>query len=363
MMLAVQSRIRTKGAEISGIRVNHWVAGSAGTGWELVEGIWASSADATGEGVPGKWGFEGEPQAGLIVVAMPTMPAVRDAPMPDHPATPPVLAEIIARKREEVEELRARVSMTELEGMVAQEEAPRNFFAAVTRPRNRFDTAVIAEVKRQSPSAGLIRPEYAGEGFRPEDIARTYERAGAAALSCLTDERFFGGHISFIRRIKDAVDLPVLRKDFIIDPIQLWESRAAGADAVLLIAECLTESMLVDLLILSQQLQLTVLLEVHDVEQLLRVRPHIGFPHRSYALLGINNRDLTTMKVDLNHTLRLVDLVDDRSILVSESGISSADDIVRLQAQNVRIVLVGEHLMREKDPGSALAKLLQPRFR
>jgi indole-3-glycerol phosphate synthase len=290
------------------------------------------------------------------------MAPVKDTPSPDRPTPPPVLAEIIAHKLEEVEELRSRVTLTELEGMVAQEEAPRNFFAAVTRQRNRFETSVIAEVKRQSPSAGLIRPEYAGGGFKPEEVARTYEANGASAISCLTDERFFGGHLSFIRRIKEAVGLPVLRKDFIVDPLQLWESRAAGADAVLLIAECLTESMLVDLLILSQQLQLTVLLEVHDVEQLLRVRPHIGFPHRSYALLGINNRDLTTMKVDLNHTLRLVDLVDDRSILVSESGITSADDVVRLQAQDVRIVLVGEHLMRQADPGAALASLLRPKF-
>lgn len=239
------------------------------------------------------------------------MPAVTRQPdQPDHPPpeggrppgdghdVPPALAEIVARKREEVAALKASTTMAELEAMVAQEEAPRNFFSAVTRRRNRFDTAVIAEVKRQSPSAGLIRPEYAGDRFRPELVAQAYERAGAAAISCLTDERFFGGSLSYIRRIKDAVSLPVLRKDFIIDPIQLWESRAAGADAVLLIGECLTESTLVDCLILAQQLQLTVLLEVHDVEQLLRVRPHVGFPHRSYALLGINNRDLRTMTVD-----------------------------------------------------------------
>lgn len=250
--------------------------------------------------------------------------------------------------------------MAEMEALVAQEDPPRNFFAAVTRHKDRFDTAVIAEVKRMSPSAGLIRPEYAGDGFEPEVIARKYHRAGAAAISCLTDERFFGGHLSYIKRIREAIPLPVLRKDFIIDPWQLWESRAAGADAVLLIAECLPEADLIDLLILAQQLQLTVLIEVHDVENLLRVRPHVGFPHRSYALLGINNRDLTTMQVDLNHTLRLLDLVDDRSILVSESGIKTPDDLVRLQAADVRIVLVGEHLMRQDDPGKALGELLGP---
>lgn len=252
--------------------------------------------------------------------------------------------------------------MSELEALVAQADPPRNFFRAVTRHPDAVHFSVIAEVKRKSPSAGLIRPEYEGDGFQPETIARAYYDNGAVAISCLTDERYFGGHLSFIERIKAAVPLPVLRKDFIIDPWQLWESRAAGADAVLLIAECLNESQLVDLLILSQQLQLTTLLEVHDMENLLRVRPHIGFPHPGYALLGINNRDLNTMRVDLSHTLRLADLVDDRSILVSESGIRSRDDLLRLRSVGVRIALVGEHLMRQDDPGAALAALTRSAF-
>ncbi len=242
--------------------------------------------------------------------------------------------------------------------MVAQEEPPRNFFAAVTRPSNLANVSVIAEVKRKSPSAGLIRPEYDGHRFDPADIARKYRAGGASAISCLTDERFFGGNLEFIRTIKEAVGLPVLRKDFIVDPYQLWESRAAGADAVLLIAEALTEAEIVDMLILGQQLQLTVLLEVHSMDNLLRVRPHIGFPHPSYMLLGINNRDLSTMTVDLNHTLRLAELVEDRSVLVSESGIRSHRDLMRLHAAGVRIALVGEHLMKQDDPGDALYRLL-----
>lgn len=242
--------------------------------------------------------------------------------------------------------------------MVAQAEPPRNFFSAVTRHPGAHHTSIIAEVKRKSPSAGLIRPEYASDTFRPEDIARQYADAGARAISCLTDEADFGGRLEFIERIKAAVDLPVLRKDFIVDPWQLWESRAHGADAVLLIAECLTESEIVDMLILAQQLQLTVLLEVHEMESLLRVRPHIGFPHPGYGLLGINNRDLSTMKVSLNHTLRLVDLVDDRDILVSESGITTRADLDRLREAGVRIALVGEHLMRQERPGEALRTLL-----
>jgi indole-3-glycerol phosphate synthase len=270
----------------------------------------------------------------------------------------PVLREIVDHKREEVARAKAELTMAELEALVAQEDPPRNFFTAVTRHPSPTHTAVIAEIKRRSPSAGLIRAEYEGDGFRPEVIARTYHSAGASAISCLTDEKFFGGHLSFIRRIKDEVPLPVLRKDFIVDPWQLWESRAAGADAVLLIAECLNEGELVDMLILAQQLQLTVLLEVHEMDNLLKVRPHVGFPHPSYALLGINNRDLSTMSVDLNHTLRLVDLVDDRGVLVSESGIQTPRDLARLRAVGVRIVLVGEHLMRQDDPGAALRELL-----
>ncbi|MBX3388348.1 MAG: indole-3-glycerol phosphate synthase TrpC [Phycisphaeraceae bacterium] len=274
---------------------------------------------------------------------------------------PSVLTEIVEHKRAELVKAKEALPLSELEAMVAQEESPRNFFAAVThRQNNPFDTAIIAEVKRRSPSAGLIRREFEGDSFRPEDIARKYHAAGAAAISCLTDREYFGGDLSFIQRIKAAVPLPVLRKDFIIDPYQLWEARAFGADAVLLIAECLAEGEMLDLMILAQQLQLTVLLEVHDMENLLRVRPHVGFPHRGYGLLGINNRNLATMEVDLNHTLRLADLVEDRSILVSESGIRTSADLARFRSQGIRIVLVGEHLMRQPDPGEALSNMLNP---
>lgn len=276
---------------------------------------------------------------------------------------PPGLQEIVAHKRAEVEAGKARTPLAELEAMVAQADPPRNFFRAVTRHPDAIHFSIIAEIKRRSPSAGLIRPEYDGDSFKPESIADAYWRHGAAAISCLTDERFFGGHLSYIERVRAAVPLPVLRKDFIIDPWQLWESRAAGADAVLLIAECLNQSELVDLMILAQQLQLTVLVEAHEMESLLRVVPHAGFPHAGYFLLGINNRDLATMRVDLSHTLRLVgavgDLVGDRSIIVSESGIRTRDDLLRLRAEGVRIALVGEHLMRQPDPGKALAEMLK----
>lgn len=274
-------------------------------------------------------------------------------------AMPTSLAEIIEHTRLELAELKAKTPLAELEALVAQADPPRNFFTAVTRRAHAAGTSVIAEVKRRSPSAGLMREEYAGDGFRPESIARGYFENGASAISCLTDKKFFGGDLSYIERIREAVPLPILRKDFIIDPWQVWESRAAGADAVLLIAECLNESELVDLLILSQRLQMTVLLEVHDLESLLRVRPHIGFPHPGFCLLGINNRDLRTMRVDLGHTLRLADLVEDKGVLVSESGIRTGADLRRLRSVDVRCVLVGEHLMRSPDPGRALASLLE----
>ncbi len=277
------------------------------------------------------------------------------------PAMTGVLQKIVVAKQREIALAKQAVSFAELEAMVAQAEPPRNFFAAVTRHPIANHTSIIAEVKRASPSAGLIRPEYGNDDlFSPERIAEQYQQAGASAISCLTDRDFFKGDLSYIERIKAAVALPVIRKDFIIDPYQLWQSRAAGADAVLLIAECLTEAMLVDLLILAQRLQLTVLLEVHSLDNLLRVRPHVGFPHPGYCLLGINNRNLKTMKVDLANTLRLADMVEQREILVSESGITAQSDLKKLRDEDVRIVLVGEHLMKHEHPGEALHRLLEP---
>lgn len=275
-------------------------------------------------------------------------------------AMPVTLEEIVAHKREEVARAAAQVSLEEMRERALRTEQPRNFFRAVTRQRTSNSTAIIAEIKRRSPSAGLLRPEYEGEGFQPERFALRYAQCGASAISCLTDEKFFGGAPEFIARVKAAAPIPVLRKDFIVDPWQIWESRALGADAVLLIAECLTESQIVDMLILSQQLGMTTLLEVHEPDNLLRVRHHIGFPHPAFGLLGINNRNLRTMRTDLSQTLRLAELVEDRSVLVSESGISIPRDLSRLRSVGVRIALVGEHLMRQDDPGEALLDLLGP---
>ncbi len=211
-------------------------------------------------------------------------------------------------------------------------------------------------MKKASPSAGVIRAD-----FDPVRIARAYAEAGADALSVLTDEKYFQGKLEYIHAVRDAVKLPVLRKDFIIDSYQVYESRAAGADAVLLIAECLETSQLIDLQILATELNLTTLIEVHDIDNLMRMRDHvIGFPHRSYSLLGINNRDLRTFKTDLGTTLRMADLVEDRSVLVSESGIHTRDDVTKLAAAGVGAVLVGESLMRSPDIAGKIAELFGP---
>ena len=262
-----------------------------------------------------------------------------------------ILAQIVANKRVEVARCKQQTPESEVERAAEAMPSPRNFFAAVTQPKG--DLRVIAEIKRASPSAGVIR-----EDFDPVAIARTYYENGAAALSCLTDEKYFQGSLDDLRAVRAAVPLPVLRKDFIVDTYQVYESRAAGADAILLISECLEEAMLVDLLILATKLKLTTLVEVHDVENLLKVRPHLGFPHPTYTLLGINNRNLKTMTTDLAHTLRLLDMVEDTSILVSESGIASADDVARLRGAGVNRILVGEHLMRSEDVGGALRELM-----
>ncbi len=273
------------------------------------------------------------------------------------------LGEIVEHKRREVEESKKRTSIETLRERIAELGRPRNFFKSVVRARPPSQTAVIAEIKRRSPSmkseGGWIRPEYARDEFDPAAIARQYHAAGAAAISCLTDEKYFAGSLDYIHRVRDAVPLPVLRKDFIIDSWQVWESRAAGADAILLIAECLNQSELLDLMILAREMQLTTLVEAHSVDNLLRILPHIGFPSRSYSLVGINNRDLGTMQTSLSHSTRLAAMVEDTSVLVSESGISTPDDLARLRAVGVHIVLVGESLMREESPGNALKTLLR----
>lgn len=262
-----------------------------------------------------------------------------------------ILQEIVEHKKGEVQAAKAATPEADLIRQAEDMPVPRNFFAALTRPTG--ELRVIAEVKRASPSAGLIR-----EDFDPVAIAQAYADNGAAAISCLTDAKYFQGSLDYLRQIKSAVSLPVLRKDFIIDPYQIYEARAAGADAVLLIAECLTEPLLMDLLILASELKLTTLLEVHDLESLVQIKRHLTFPRAGYTLLGINNRNLRTMTTDLAHTTGILHEVPDKSVLVSESGIRTHEDIKHLAKHNVHRVLVGEHLMRQPDPGKALSELM-----
>jgi indole-3-glycerol phosphate synthase len=256
-----------------------------------------------------------------------------------------ILDEIIQHKRAEIAQRKAEIPLEALKETIATLGRPRNFFHAVTRKPTKKPLNLIAEVKKASPSAGVIRAD-----FDPVKIAQEYASAGADALSVLTDEKFFHGKLSYLHEIRDVVKLPVLRKDFLIDPWQVYESRAAGADAILLIAECLTTNEMIDLQILATELNLTTLIEVHDIANLMRVRDNvIGFPHRSYSLLGINNRDLRTFKTDLGTTLRVAELIDDKDVLVSESGINTREDVKKLTDAGVRAVLVGESLMRSDD--------------
>lgn len=290
----------------------------------------------------GIWGLTGRffPKSRLLYRNSAILPPMSD-----------MLAQIVADKREEVEEaLRAR-PLDAVKAAAAEADPPRNFFAATTRPRKTL--RVIAEIKKASPSAGVIR-----EDFDPVALAKAYHQNGAAAISCLTDAKYFQGSLDYIAQIKKAVPLPVLRKDFIVDPYQVYEARAAGADAILLIAECLGEAQLIDLLILATELKLTTLVEVHDYESLVQVQSHVGFPHPGYQLLGINNRNLKTMTTDVAHTLELLKEVPNKDILVSESGIRANGDIKRLADAGVHRVLVGEHLMRQPDVGAALAALI-----
>jgi indole-3-glycerol phosphate synthase len=254
-----------------------------------------------------------------------------------------ILDDIIAEKREEVQQRQARVSLEQLRERIAGKPRCRNFYQAVTKPNAR-GVNVIAEVKKASPSAGLIRVD-----FDPVAIGRTYERCGADAISVLTDEKYFQGRLEYVAQVKEAVALPILRKDFIIDPWQVYESRAAGADAILLIAEALKGGDLMDLMIAAAELGLTVLLEVHEPDTLMAVRSLIGFPKKGFSVLGINNRDLTTMSVDVRTTARLSSLLDDGCDLVSESGIKTRDDVRKLKSLGIRAVLVGQTLCGHPD--------------
>ena len=265
-----------------------------------------------------------------------------------------ILDRIIADKRIEVAHRKEQQPIELLQEKVQGLPKCRNFYSAVTKPNPR-GLNVIAEVKKASPSAGLIRAD-----FDPVKIAKTYERCGADAISVLTDEKYFQGKLDYLTAVKNAVSIPVLRKDFIVDPHQIYEARAAGADAILLIAEALKPAEFLDLLILANELTLTALIEVHGADSLLQMRSVVGFPQKNYSVLGVNNRDLTTMTVDINNTARLADLVDTRNELIAESGIKTRADVEKLIRVGVGGVLIGQTLCESECIEDKFNELFNP---
>lgn len=265
-----------------------------------------------------------------------------------------ILEQIIADKRIEVQHRKSHKSLDELKKQASLLPKCRNFYKAVTK-KNPRGINVIAEVKRASPSAGIIC-----KNFDPPAIAQAYQQCGADAISVLTDEKYFQGRLEYINQIKESVRLPILRKDFIIDRWQIHESRAAGADAVLLIAEALKPAELMDLMILSSELTLTCLVEVHGADSLLAIRSVIGFPIKKYSLIGINNRNLKTMEVDLNTTSRLAQFVVDQNELVAESGIKRRADVEKIISAGAKAVLVGQVLCQSDNIKEKFEELFGP---
>lgn len=256
-----------------------------------------------------------------------------------------ILDKIVAKKREEIEAARRQRPLEQLHEQLASAPPVRDFVGALEKCGS--DVGVIAEVKKASPSAGLIR-----EDFDPVTIAQIYEANGAACISVLTDAEFFRGSLDDLRTVRQVVALPVLRKDFILDRYQVLEARAAGADCVLLIAECLDDCRLRDLYFYASELGMDALIELYEPENLdavLKLDP---------PLVGVNNRNLKTFMTDLEHSIQLSSRVPQQTVFVSESGIRDRDDVVRLRDAGIRAILVGETLMRSPDIGEKLRELL-----
>jgi indole-3-glycerol phosphate synthase len=258
--------------------------------------------------------------------------------------TPTVLRKIIARKWEEVAERKAQVSLDQLKIQAAQQTPARGFVKAIENKIAQGKAGVIAEIKKASPSKGVIR-----EHFVPDEIARSYEQGGAACLSVLTDVDFFQGADVYLQQARAAVSLPVIRKDFLVDEYQIYEARAMGADCVLLIVAALSPEKLAELNSLAQRIGLDVLVEVHD-EQELDIA--LALPNK---LIGINNRNLHTFDVTLDTTYKLLDKIGSDRIVVTESGILAPADVQAMRSKNVNAFLVGEAFMRADEPGVALA--------
>ncbi|MCH7725529.1 MAG: indole-3-glycerol phosphate synthase TrpC [Planctomycetes bacterium] len=258
-----------------------------------------------------------------------------------------ILDKIVATKREEIAEAKSKRVEAELRAELVDTQPPLDFFAPLAAGGS---IKLIAEVKKASPSKGIIRSD-----FDPVQIAQTYEAGGATCISVLTDKPNFQGSLAYLRDIRAAVDIPLLRKDFILDTYQLLEARLAGADAVLLIAECLDDCNLRKLHNESIELGMTPLVEFYEPQNLERVL------EAGATLIGVNNRDLRTFETDLEHTIRMRKQIPDNCVVVGESGIHSRDDVLRLEQAAVDAMLVGEHLMASENIATALKDLLGPR--
>ncbi|MFT2110698.1 indole-3-glycerol phosphate synthase TrpC [Marinomonas sp. 2405UD68-3] len=266
--------------------------------------------------------------------------------------TPTILKKIVARKHEEISERKKHISLDDIKAsaLAANKNNPvRGFAKALKAKVANGEPGVIAEIKKASPSKGVLR-----DNFIPNEIAQSYEQGGAACLSVLTDKDFFQGHENYLIEARNACELPVIRKDFIVDPYQVYEARAIGADCVLLIVACLSGEALFSLDKLSRELGLDVLVEVHN-----RAELELALEYSKSELLGINNRDLHTFDLSLNNTFDLLDSIPDERFIVTESGIHTMDDVAAMRAKNVNAFLVGEAFMRADQPGEKLAELFK----
>ena len=260
--------------------------------------------------------------------------------------TPDILKKIVNRKLEEIAVRKECITEAGLQHKLQSADAPRGFADSIAAKINAGKAGVISEIKKASPSKGVLR-----EDFRPADIARSYEKGGAACLSVLTDIDFFQGSDEYLQEARAACSLPVIRKDFIVDTYQVYEARAIGADCILLIVACLEDGQMKILNDLAHDLGMDVLVEVHDEEELQRA---LKLNNR---LIGINNRNLRTFDVSLDTTLKMLGQIPDSSVVVTESGIHTADDVSLMRENNVNAFLVGEAFMRADEPGEKLAEL------
>ena len=260
--------------------------------------------------------------------------------------TPDILKRILARKREELRERAVRLPLSALRERVSEGGPTRGFVAAIERRIASGKAAVIAEIKKASPSKGVLRPD-----FHPAEIARSYERNGATCLSVLTDVDFFQGSDADLQAARAACALPVLRKDFTIDPYQIYEARTLGADCILLIVAGLSDAQLSELSNCASEVGVDVLVEVHNADELNRALP------LNTRLIGINNRDLHTFETRLETTLDLLPRVGNERVVVTESGILQPDDVQTMRSRGVNAFLVGEAFMKAVDPGARLGEL------